>query len=57
MNKELYQKIVRTLTNFEHPEDAGITAVEATDEIYRTLVDVQNAIDDGSLRFAEEDNQ
>lgn len=43
--KELYNEIARVLTNYEHPEDSGLTKEECAEDIYFTLVKVQNAID------------
>lgn len=54
MDKDLYQEIVRTLTDYEHPEDAGLTKEDATEQLYFTLVKVQNALDSGEIRFSEE---
>ena len=54
MDKDLYLEIVRTLTDYEHPKDAELTKEDATEQLYFTLVKVQNALDSGEIRFSEE---
>ena len=50
----IYNEIVRVLTNYEHPEDSGLTKEECAEDIYFTLVKVQNAIDNGDLYWWSE---
>ena len=40
----LYDRLVRTLTDYEHPDEATIP-VDA-DDLYTLLVDIQNSWDD-----------
>ena len=44
--EELYDNICCVLTDYEHPQDAGLTECEAAIEMYCVLVEVQNKWDD-----------
>lgn len=40
----LYDRLVQTLTDYEHPDEATIRVSE--DDLYTLLVDIQNSWDD-----------
>ena len=42
VSRKLYDEISRVLTEYEHPEEVGLTAEETADQVYLTLVKVQN---------------
>lgn len=44
MDRELYDKISRLLTWYEHPEESSISEKELNEEMYHTMVEVQNAM-------------
>lgn len=43
-SRELYDEISRVLTEYEHPEEVGLTAQETAEQVYLTLVKIQNLI-------------
>ncbi len=40
----LYDEISRVLTEYEHPEEVGLTTQETAEQVYLTLVKIQNLI-------------
>lgn len=46
MDRELYDKICKVLTWYEHPEESPLDEKEVSEEMYSTLVEVQNAMCD-----------
>jgi len=44
MDRELYDKISRLLTWYEHPEESPLSKGELNEEMYNTMVEVQNAM-------------
>ena len=44
MDRELYDKISKLLTWYEHPEESSLSEKELNEEMYRTMVEVQNAM-------------
>lgn len=39
---ELYDEVCRALTDYEHPQEAGLTECEAAQGMYRVLTKIQN---------------
>ena len=52
---DFFNEIVRVLTDYEHPQDSQLTEMEAANQLYDTLVKVQNAINGFELLFNVED--
>lgn len=44
--KALYDRVCFVLTNWENPQDQGVTEMEAAIDMYDVLVEVQNSWDD-----------
>ena len=44
MDRELYDKICKVLTWYEHPKESPLDEKEVSEEMYSTLVEVQNAM-------------
>ena len=44
MDRELYDKICKVLTQYEHPEESPLGEKEVSEKMYSTLVEVQNAM-------------
>ena len=44
MDRDLYDKICKVLTWYEHPEESPLDEKEVSEEMYSTLVEVQNAM-------------
>ena len=44
MDRELYDKICKVLTWYEHPEESPLDEKEVSEEMYSTLVEAHNAM-------------
>lgn len=44
ISREFYDEISRVLTEYEHPEEVQLTNWESAEQVYSTLVKVQNLI-------------
>lgn len=44
--RKIYDEVSRALTEYEHPEEVGLTSQEAVDQIYFALVKLQNLMTD-----------
>lgn len=44
--KSLYDRLCFALTNYEMPEDQGVTEEEAVEDMYNVLVEIQNSWDE-----------
>lgn len=44
--KALYDRFCAAMTNWEHPQEAGLTEMEAANGMYEAMVEVQNNWDD-----------
>ena len=44
--KSLYDRICFALTNYEMPQEQGVTEEEAVEDMYNVLVEIQNSWDE-----------
>lgn len=53
--RELYDRVCAALTGYESPQEMGLTELEAANEMYEVLVDIQNnwhdLLDSSDLNF------
>lgn len=53
---DFYNRVVRTLTWYEHPEENPFGDANVTEDMmYQLLVELQNYMDSGELEFPEDE--